>query len=330
MTGTADGAIAEAQWAAAVDAIRTAVAADQRILLVCHVNPDGDALGSMLAVGLALRHMGALRLQATFPGPLVLPEPFEDMPGRALLTAAPGPADLMITMDAAGESRLGSYADLLATTPTVVLDHHASFTGFGSFPLVDPKSPATAAIAADLIRRLGVALDREIAECLYIGLATDTGSFKYDLTTPDVHRLAAQLLETGLRPGEISQRIFDTRPFGAVKLYGDVLSRAVLEPAESLVWTTATLDDLGRHGQAAYVLEGLIDGIRCAAEAEVACLLKQVGPQEWAVSLRSRGATDVSRVAIALGGGGHRAAAGFTARGTAEEIVGRVRAELRA
>ena len=305
-------AISEKQWAAAVGVIRTAVAAADRILLVCHVNPDGDALGSLLGVGQALVKLGAPTVEATFPGPFVVPQPFEAMPGQQLLTPAPGPADLMITMDAASESRLGGYADLLATVPTVVLDHHASFTGFGTYPLVDPKSPATAAIAFELVRRLGVELDQGIAECLYIGLATDTGSFKYDLTTPDVHRLAADLLETGLRPGEISQRVFDTRPFGAVKLYGDVLSRSVYEPDDGLVWTAATLDDLARHGQAGYVLEGLIDGIRCTAEAEVVCLLKQVDVDEWAVSLRSRGATDVSRIAIALGGGGHRAAAGFT------------------
>lgn len=321
--------ISETQWAAAVDAIRTAVAARHRILLVCHVNPDGDALGSMLGVAQALAKLDAT-VEATFPGPFVVPEPFRTMPGLSLLTENPGPADLMITLDAAAESRLGAYADLLPTVPTVVLDHHASFTGFGTYPLVDPAAPATAAVAYDLIERLGVELDAGIAECLYIGVATDTGSFKYDLTTPAVHRLAAALLETGLRPGEISQRVFDTRPFGAVRLYGDVLSRAVFEPGESLVWTAATLDDLHRHGQAAYVLEGLIDGIRCTAEAEVACLLKQVGPDEWAVSLRSRGATDVSGVALALGGGGHRKAAGFTGHGTPEEIVAGVRAQLRA
>jgi len=321
--------ISEEQWAVAVGAIRTAVAAADRILLVCHVNPDGDALGSMLGVGQALLKLGATAVEATFPAPFVVPEPFEAMTGQQLLTPRPGPADFMITLDAASESRLGAYADLLGTVATVVLDHHASFTGFGTYPLVDPRSPATAAIACELVRRLGVELDQGIAECLYIGLATDTGSFKYDLTTPAVHRLAAELLDTGLRPGEISQRIFDTRPFGAVKLYGDVLSRSVYEAAESLVWTSATLGDLARHGQPAYVLEGLIDGIRCAAEAEVACLLKQVNEGEWAVSLRSRGATDVSRVAIALGGGGHRAAAGFTGHGTAEEVVAGVRAQLR-
>jgi len=323
--------IPEEQWAAAAGALHTAVAADDSILLVCHVNPDGDALGSMLAVGQALTALGATRVRATFPGPLVLPEPFAGLAGRELLVAedqAPAQPGLLVTLDAAAESRLGRFAALLDQVPSVVLDHHASYTGFGQYPLVDTRAAATAVIAAELVERLGVTIDRGIAECLYIGLITDTGSFKYDLTTPAVHRLAAALLETGLNPGEISERVFDTRPFGAVKLYGEVLSRAVLEPELRLVWSTASLADLERHGLAAYVLEGLIDGIRCAAEAEVACLLKQVGEREWAVSMRSRGAGDVSRVAVALGGGGHRAAAGFTGKGTPDEIMGRIRNAL--
>jgi phosphoesterase RecJ-like protein len=323
--------ISAEQKAAAAGAIRAAVAADQHILLVCHVNPDGDALGSMLATGQALVALGARHVQVTFPGdPVAVPDPFTTLPGLDLLAAEPFEPDFMITFDAASESRLGRYAQLLDKVPTVVLDHHASFTGFGTYQLVDPQAPATATIAADLISILGVPLTRKIAECLYVGLVTDTGSFKYDLTTAAVHRLAAELLDTGLRPGEISQRVFDTRPFGAVKLYGDVLSRVEFDPKERLVWTAATLADLERHGQPAYVLEALIDGIRCTAEAEVACLLKQVSDAEWAVSLRSRGSTDVARIAVALGGGGHRAAAGFTAHGTAQEIVERVRAELRA
>jgi len=323
--------ISEEQWATAAGALHTAVAADSSILLVCHVNPDGDALGSMLAVGQALTALGATRVRATFPGPLVLPAPFAGLAGRELLVAeeqASADPELLITLDAAAESRLGRFAALLDRVPSVVLDHHASYTGFGRYPVVDTRAAATAVIAAELIERLGVTIDRDIAECLYIGLITDTGSFKYDLTTPGVHRLAAALLETGLNPGEISERVFDTRPFGAVKLYGEVLSRAVLEPQLRLVWSTASLADLERHGLPAYVLEGLIDGIRCAAEAEVACLLKQVGEREWAVSMRSRGAGDVSRVAVALGGGGHRGAAGFTGHGTPDEIMGRIRNAL--
>lgn len=325
----------EADWAAAVAAVRQ-VSADARVLLICHVNPDGDALGSMLGFGLGLRRLGLRRVQATFPGPLEVPEPFQGMPGLELLVPAtevyPDP-ELVVCFDAASESRLGDLVDRLAGAgPAVVLDHHASNTGFGDVHLVDPHAAATSVVAEELLHRLDVPLDAGIAECLYVALATDTGSFRFAATTPAVHAMAARLLATGIQPGEISRRIFDTRPFGAVRLYGDVLGRARLEPAEAaghgLVWTHATLDDLARHGQQPYVLEPLIDSVRCTAEADVSCVLKQVAAGEWAVSMRSKGAVDVSRVAVALGGGGHRFAAGFTGRGTADDVIGRIRAEL--
>jgi phosphoesterase RecJ-like protein len=325
----------EADWAAAVAAVRD-LPADAPVQLICHVNPDGDALGSMLGFGLGLRRLGVRRLRATFPGPPEVPDSLRDLPGFDLLVpeadAYAAPA-LVVCFDAASESRLGALADRLTTAGTaLVLDHHASNTGFGGVNLVDPRAAATSVVAEELLARLGVALDAEIAECLYVALTTDTGSFRFEATTPAVHELAARLLATGIRPGDISRRVFDTRPFGAVRLFGEVLCRARLEPAAAgghgLVWTYATLDDLARHDQRPYVLEALIDSVRCTAEADVSCVVKQVGAAEWAVSLRSKGAVDVSRVAVALGGGGHRFAAGFTGRGTADEVVAGIRAEL--
>ena len=325
----------EADWATAVAAVRGLRPTD-KVLLICHVNPDGDALGSMLAFGLGLRRLGVTNLQATFPGPPDVPEPFLALPGLDLLVpeAAAEPApDLVLCFDAASASRLGGLVDRLAKASTsVVLDHHASNPGFGSVNIVDPDAAATAVVADELLRRLDVPLDAEIAECLYVALATDTGSFRFAMTTPSVHELAARLLETGISPGDISRRVFDTRPFGAVRLYGDVLCRARLEPAAAggrgLVWTYATLDDLARHRQKPYVLEPLIDAVRCAAEADVSLVVKQVGAAEWAVSMRSKGGVDVSRVAVALGGGGHKLAAGFTGRGTVDEVVDAIRAQL--
>lgn len=324
----------ETDWAAAVAAVREA-APHGRVLLMCHVNPDGDALGSMLGFGLGLRRLAVRNLQATFPGPAEVPEPFQGMPGLDLLVpeteAYPDP-DVTICFDAASESRLGGLADRLHDSVSVVLDHHASNTRYGQIHLVDPQAAATSVVAEELLARLGVGLDAEIAECLYIALVTDTGSFRFDMTTPAVHEMAARLLATGIRPGDISRRIFDTRPFGAVRLYGEVLTRAQFDPTAArgrgLVWTYATLDDLARYGQRPYVLEPLIDTIRCAAEADVSCVVKQVAPEEWAVSLRSKGAVDVGQAAVRLGGGGHRLAAGFTGHGSVTDIVAAIRDEL--
>ncbi|MFF0818894.1 bifunctional oligoribonuclease/PAP phosphatase NrnA [Micromonospora haikouensis] len=330
--GTGPG---EADWAAAVAAVRD-LPADAQVQLICHVNPDGDALGSMLGFGLGLRQLGVRQLRATFPGPPEVPEPFRALPGLDLLVpeedAYPAP-DLVVCFDAASESRLGGLVDRLTTAGTaLVLDHHASNTRFGGINLVDPRAAATSVVAEELLARLGVGLDAGIAEGLYVALTTDTGSFRFEATTPAVHELAARLLATGIRPGDISRRVFDTRPFGAVRLFGEVMCRARLEPTAAggngLVWTYATLDDLARHDQRPYVLEALIDSVRCTAEADVSCVVKQVRPDEWAVSMRSKGAVDVSRVAVALGGGGHTFAAGFTGRGSADDVVASIRAEL--
>lgn len=345
MTSSAGSALAQsppagsgptaAEWAAAVGAVRN-LPADGRVLLICHVNPDGDALGSMLGFALGLRRMGVRQLQATFPGPPGVAEPFQALPGLDLLVPAGDTwtdPDLVLCFDAASISRIGDLADRLDRAgEVVVLDHHASNTRFGRIHLIDPNAAATSVVVEGLLDRLDIPLDREIAECLYVALTTDTGSFRFAMTTPAVHEMAARLLATGVRPEEISRRVFDTRPFGAVRLYGDVLGRAELDlraaAGHGLVWTYATLDDLARHNQPPYVLEALIDSVRCTEEADVSCVLKQVAAAQWAVSMRSKGALDVSRVAVALGGGGHRLAAGFTGHGALIEIVDAIRAEL--
>jgi phosphoesterase RecJ-like protein len=334
----ATGGVTDAEWSAAAEVVRGLTPGDDgaKIQLICHINPDGDALGSMLGFALGLRQLGFTRLRATFPGPFIVPEPYQVLPGHELLVPAGEAyrdADLVMAFDVAAESRLGELFDLLEPAPRViVLDHHASNTGFGRINLVDPHAAATSVVAEGLLSRLGVPLDRQIAECLYVALATDTGSFKFDMTTPAVHELAARLIGTGLSPGEISRRTFDTRPFGAMKLVGEVLGRAALDPTAAggrgMVWTYATRADLERHGQRPYVLDSLIDPIRSVAEADVAVVVKELAAGEWAVSLRSKGAVDVSKVAVAFGGGGHRLAAGFTGHGNPGDVVVAVREEL--
>jgi bifunctional oligoribonuclease and PAP phosphatase NrnA len=326
---------ADSDWSAAVAAVREYAPAG-RVLLICHVNPDGDALGSMLGFGLGLRRLEVAHLQATFPGAFEVPEPYAALPGSDLLVPAEQACedpDLVIVFDVAAESRLGDLVDRLPRAhATVVLDHHASNTGFGKINLVDAAAAATSVVAEELLARLDVPLDAEIAECLYVALATDTGSFKFDMTTPRVHEMAARLIATGIRPGEISRRIFDSRPFGAMKMFGEVLGRAALDPTAAgghgMVWTYATLEDLKRHQQRPYVMDALIDPVRTVAEADVSVVVKQVAEREWAVSLRSKGAVDVSAVAVALGGGGHRLAAGFTGHGLPGDVVVAVREQL--
>ncbi|GAA4218430.1 DHH family phosphoesterase [Actinocatenispora rupis] len=325
---TTTSGIAEADWATAVEAIGQA----DSILLACHLNPDGDALGSMLAAGLGLAQLGR-PVQASFPSPFELSGVLADLPGRELLVPADqadAAPDLLVTFDAGSADRLGDLRDRLDTAGrALVLDHHASNTRFGTLNLVDAGAAATGVLVDQLLTRLGARLTPEIAECLYVAVSTDTGSFKYQATTPSVHELAARLLATGIDHAGLSRRLYDTRPFGAVRLLGEVLARATRDTTGAgLVASYATLDDLARHGQRPESLESVIDVLRTAEEAEVACVAKQLGPDEWAVSLRSKGGVDVSRVAVALGGGGHRYAAGFTGHGSADDVLAAVRTEL--
>jgi bifunctional oligoribonuclease and PAP phosphatase NrnA len=312
-----------------------AEAAEHRatVVLSGHVQPDADALGSTLALAEGLRRRGA-RVLATFPEPFLLPASLAWLPGAEGLvpsSAVPGSPDVFISLDAASPGRLGELAVLLERAATsVVVDHHASNPGFGAVRVLDPAAPATVALVADLLDGLGVALDERLATCLYAGLAADTGSFRFGNTRPDTHGLAARLLATGIDHAAISQRLFDTAPFGWLGLLSVVAGRAVLERGvgAGLVWTWSSTAEAAEHGLPGEQLEALVDVVRCTEEADVACVLKGQDDGSWSVSLRSRGATDVARVAMALGGGGHRAAAGFTSSQDREATMAAVRAQL--
>ncbi len=314
-----------------------AAAAEARatVVLSGHVNPDADALGSTLALAEGLRRRGA-RVLPTFPGELTLPASLGWLPGAEGLvpsTALPSTPDVFVSLDAASPGRLGEVAVLLDTAATsIVIDHHASNPGFGGLRLIDPGAPATVALVADLLDDLGVALDPQLATCLYAGLAADTGSFRFGSTRPQTHELAARLLATGIDHAAISRRLFDTAPFGWLSLLSVVTGRAVLERevGAGLVWTWSSTAEAAEHGLPGEQLEALVDVVRSAEEADVACVLKGQDDGTWSVSLRSRGGTDLARVAMSLGGGGHTLAAGYTSTLDREGTVAALRRELRA
>src|SRR3712207_3223825 len=312
-----------------------AEAADARatVVLSGHVQPDADALGSTLALAEGLRRRGA-RVLATFPGPFTLPASLGWIPGAEGLVpsdAVPSSPDVFVSLDAASPGRLGELAELLDRAATsVVVDHHASNPGFGDVTLIDPDAPATVALVAVLLDELGVTLDAPLATCLYAGLAADTGSFRYGNTRPETHELAARLLATGIDHSAISRRLFDTAPFGWLGLLSVVTGRALLEPdvGSGLVWTWSSTAEAAEHGLPGEQLEALVDVVRSAQEADVACVFKGQDDGSWSVSLRSRGRTDVARVATALGGGGHVLAAGYSSYLDREKTIEALRAEL--
>ena len=331
---TTEQASTEEEWERAVKLLAGA----SEICLACHVRPDGDALGSMLAVAHALgARCGA---PGTSPAPASIIASFGDrpfevprilkfLPGTDLLSppeAFPERPQVMVTFDAASPDRLGLLeASAAAADELIVLDHHASNTRFGTVNLIDDMAAATAVLAFELVGRLGVELSRDIALGLYAGLVTDTGSFKYSNTSAGVHELAARLLQTGIEPGAVAHELWDRSPFGFLGMLSAVLGRARLEPdaaaGNGLVWTTVTRGDRAAEGLPYEAAESVIDVVRRADEADVAVVLKEDDDGCWQVSARSKGQTDVGRACVALGGGGHRLAAGFTASGPASDVI---------
>ncbi len=326
---------AEADWTSAVGLL----AAYDEVVLACHVGPDGDALGSMLALGIALRDRGT-KVRASFGSePFEVPAAYTGLPGLDLLVPVaqiPEAPGLLVIFDTGSIDRLGALADRVpAAADVLVIDHHVSNTRFGTVNLVDVDAAATAVVVVELLDRLGLPLTAEIAAPVYTGLVTDTGSFKYAGTTPAVHELAARLLATGIRHDLISRDIWDNASFGYVQLLGAACARAVLEPAAvaglGLVWTTVTDADLTATGLALSDVEGVIDVVRTAREAEVAAVLKHDPADGWLkVSTRSKGAVDVGAVCGSLGGGGHRFAAGFTSGDDIDGTLDKLRAALAA
>jgi phosphoesterase RecJ-like protein len=330
MTTSSDSA-----WARAVKVIDGA----SQVCLACHVRPDADALGSMLAVLHALcgRPDGGPAVVASFgDNPFGVPAILRFLPGVELLIPPaeyPSRPEVMLSFDAASIDRLGTLTGPAQSAgELIVLDHHASNPGFGTINLVDPAAAATAVLAAELIDRLGIPLTEQIAIGLYAGLSTDTGSFKFSATTPQVHELAARLLATGIDPSIVSRELYDRAPFSYLGVLSAALGRAILEPQAvhelGLVWTTVARADRAKAGLGLDAAESVIDEIRRTDEAEVAVVLKEDDAGVWQVSLRSKSLVDVGAIATELGGGGHARAAGFSASGGAGAVIAAVRGLL--
>ena len=307
--------ISESRWREAISTIEGA----KEIVLACHQGPDGDALGSMLALQLALKKTGRDAVASWGSEPFSVPRHYAFLPALDGLTPpekVPQAPELMITFDCGSYERLGTLEpNARAAKKLVVVDHHVSNDEFGTVNLVDAEVAASAVVAYHLIRRMGIELDRDIATCLYTGLLTDTGSFKYRNTTPEVHEIAADLLSYGIAHDEIARIVYDTHPVGYLKLLSVALERAEVVPEASMIWTWISDEDLRRCTVDMEDTEALIDSVRTADVADVACVLKELGDGTFKVSMRSKGAANVGAVCESFGGGGHALAAGFTANG---------------
>ncbi len=306
------------------------IASAPALALACHHTPDGDALGSMLALAILATERGK-EIVASWPEPFPVAPHYEFLPGLELATKPhdfPPAPDVMVTFDCGSIGRLAELGHpAKAARELIVIDHHVSNDGYGTINVIDPDAAASAVVVRRLVDLLGWRLNRDAAMCLYTGVVCDTGRFQYDTTTPEVFSLAQELSGFGLPIGEITRKLFEEHRLAYLKLAAEAIDRAEYDPDRRFVATWVLADDLARHGVLMEETEGLIDLVRRTSEADVSAVLKET-PEGTKVSLRAVNDFDVSEVAVDFGGGGHRAAAGFLSEQSVPEVLAAIRRRL--
>jgi phosphoesterase RecJ-like protein len=308
-----------------VQEIKTA----QTIVVMSHVDPDGDAIGSLLAMGLALVKLGK---PVTLYNASRIPAVYRFLPGVERITDRLAPPDayaLALVLDCGDIARVGEEWPAVARIRTVVnLDHHVSNTGFGHLQLIDTRACATAEIVHNLIRALGVPFDRDMATAVYTGILTDTGSFRFSNTTAAAFAIGREMIEAGADPYNVARHVFGTYSLGRIKLLNYALNSIELSRNGKLSIMTITRGMFAETGTQHEDADGMINYARRIEDIRVAALIQEeangraapAGAARYHVSLRSDGSVDVAAIAMRFGGGGHPTAAGFQSDAPLEEI----------
>ncbi|MBC8590512.1 bifunctional oligoribonuclease/PAP phosphatase NrnA [Lachnospiraceae bacterium NSJ-29] len=304
------------------------------IFIASHINPDGDNIGSMLAISLALRKINK---NVSVLKSDVLPEDFMFLPGSHDIQEYKeelGPIDIFIVVDCSDEDRLGNNKALLSNAKKVInIDHHISNTMFGDLNIVDPKSAATGELIYKLIKKMGISLDIDIGSNLYTAISTDTGKFSYESVTSRTHRIIAELIDIGVDFNTINLNLYENMSIEKTKLFIQSLSTLKFYEGNSIVTLKITKEMLKHAGAKMEDAEGIISFIRKIESVEVACVLKEIEMNNIKISLRSKRDVDVALIAQSFDGGGHIRAAGCSINSNIEEaekeIVGKIREVVR-
>jgi bifunctional oligoribonuclease and PAP phosphatase NrnA len=304
-------------------------------LVVSHVSPDGDAIGSTGAVGFVLQLLGKSytlinegrvpKKYAELLGDQPIADYSLDPPARRFAR--------VIAVDCADYARIGGVHNLFEADAALLnIDHHPTNDEFGQVNLVKTDAAATVQIIYDLAQTLGIRWTKPLAECIYAGLLTDTGGFRYSNTSADVLAIAERMLRLGVNGAELSERLLEAMTFPQVQLLREALATLTFTEDRKIAHLTVLSDTLSATGAADEDTEGLVNIPRNVEGVEVGILFKQKDASLFKVSMRSAGAVDVSQIAKRFGGGGHVRAAGCTIEGKLDEViermVGAVSAEL--
>ncbi len=295
-------------------------------LLVGHAMPDGDALGSVLALGLALRKMGK-QVQMVMPD---LPgESYSFLPGFSAIADMNGvrkeDVEVVVSLDCASMERTKDAMCLLEQSPCVInIDHHVSNTNYGDYNLVKAKAAATGEIVYEVIRDLGVSLDASIAICLFVAIATDTGSFKYANTTSQTHQVIAELMTYDINHAGVMRELFDIKPLAHMHLLGKALNNLKMDSKWQMAWSVLTQEDFDAVEASDQDTEGIIDHVKSVEGIEAAVLFREIENGKIKVGFRSHEWVDVNEIAQQFGGGGHARAAGCMIKGPMSEVVEKI------
>jgi len=313
-----------------LDQIGRVLRENERFAVLSHVRPDGDALGSQLALALSLQRLGKKVRVWNEDGML---EKYSFLPRGDLLTKPPHTAedvDAAIALDTAIQNRLGTaFTAVRSAKIWINIDHHLSNPGYGDLVHVDPTAPATGQIIFDLIKSQGFPFDREIAENLYAAISTDTGSFQYPKTSARTFEVAAELVCTGIDVGQLSQQLYENYPRRRVELLRELLRTMRFERDGRVASFSLSLQTAAELQVLPEDNEGLIDHLRAIRGVIVAVFFEELADGKVRVSMRSKSdAVDVCAICQKFGGGGHTLAAGARVRGTLAEVERNVLEEI--
>jgi len=314
-----DSLLDRAGLAQAVSILKAA----KRVLICTHARPDGDALGSELALGRLLAGQGKdvdLVVEAGAPADLTF------LPGSARIggtaAAVRPPYDWMVVVDAAGIERIEGMQKAIPPGQRILnIDHHASNTRFGHQNWVEPESASVGEMIYVLAREAGWPIDRDAAVCLYVAVITDTGRFAFSSTRPSTHLMAAELLKLGVQPGEINRQIWGSKSLGELKLHGETIRSIRTAEKGRIAWAALTQEMFDASGVVPLESQDYVTLVKSVKGVEVAILLRPLSDREIKISLRTESSADASAICALFGGGGHKRAAGATLRMSMDDAV---------
>jgi phosphoesterase RecJ-like protein len=301
----------------------------RNVLITSHINPDGDAIGSLVALGVALEARG---IEATLFNESPIPAVYRFLPGVERITQdikKENTFDTAIVLDCGDIVRVGSRADRVSAIPAVInIDHHVTNSRFGDLQIIDATACASAEIVYRLIRAMGIEIDLTMATSIYTGIVTDTGSFRFSNTNHAAFAICDEMVQKGVQPYNVAQHVYGTYSLGRIKLLNLALESIEISSngnVSMMMLTRQMLNDTGTHPEDA---DGLINYARRIEDVKLAAMIQEQenghhGPddiKEYHVSLRSDGSVDVAAIAAGFGGGGHPSAAGFGIKTTLSDL----------